>query len=304
MLDFDLERLSIPGLTVTGGNVTLPLWMAGAALALLLLLFVLTLLRRGFGAFALVALVALGAGAAYLFFERDRLDERRAIETRLGALQALALAPGSPLACLEGVAGEAVESACEKVVFASPDTVAATTGYTAAKLTMLADGMNFASRRDPEFARTLDRLRRSIEHDRFGIVANVLMIDNGCTADRCDALVLLRDPTRVRNNMRERSFDAIVARNRPNWEERPAGTTATPMSGAAAPLPSELQSPAPAASSEPQPAPAATPPAPPPPPAAAPVRRPAPSPAPRPPAQARPQGGPPPPTSINPPRPQ
>ena len=39
-------------------------------------------------------------------------------------LMAGSIAPGSALSCLDELAGEAVETACEKAVFASPESVA------------------------------------------------------------------------------------------------------------------------------------------------------------------------------------
>ena len=42
---------------------------------------------------------------------------------------ARAIAPGSALSCLDEMAGEAVEAACEKGVFASPEAVAAAVKY-------------------------------------------------------------------------------------------------------------------------------------------------------------------------------
>ena len=65
--------------------------------------------------------------------------ERRALELRAQQLNAQILMPGSPLACLESVAGEKVEAACEKALFASPASVASASAYVAAQLTLLAN---------------------------------------------------------------------------------------------------------------------------------------------------------------------
>jgi hypothetical protein len=45
-----------------------------------------------------------------------------------------AIAPSSALSCLDEIAGEAVEGACEKAVFASPEAVAAGVKYVTAQL--------------------------------------------------------------------------------------------------------------------------------------------------------------------------
>ena len=62
----------------------------------------------------------------------------------------------------------------------------------AARLTLLADGLAFARHGDPDFAATLAGLRRAIELDRFGIAAHVLAVRDGCTAERCAAFALLQ----------------------------------------------------------------------------------------------------------------
>ena len=55
-----------------------------------------------------------------------------------------AIAPGSALSCLDEMAGEAVSTACEKAVFASPEAVAAAVKYVAAQLALLKDGTAYA----------------------------------------------------------------------------------------------------------------------------------------------------------------
>jgi hypothetical protein len=63
------------------------------------------------------------------------------------------------------------------------------------------------------------------------------MANNGCSADQCDRLTLLRDPTRMRNNMRDNAFASILARHALAWvaPSQNATTLAAPsgMSGTA-----------------------------------------------------------------------
>ena len=47
------------------------------------------------------------------------------LKLRAEELAAHALSPGSSLACLDALAGDSVETACEKALFASPANVAA-----------------------------------------------------------------------------------------------------------------------------------------------------------------------------------
>ena len=138
-------------------------------------------------------------------------------------LTAQALAPGSTLACLDGAAGEAVENACEKTVFAGPQTTAAAVAYMAARLTLLADGLAFARQRDPDFAVSLAGLRRAIELDRFGIAAHVLAVRDGCTAERCAAFALLNDANVIKANLKAQVFDQYVSRYAGGLEQVRAG---------------------------------------------------------------------------------
>jgi hypothetical protein len=70
--------------------------------------------------------------------------------------------------------------------------------------------------RDPGYQGSIERMRRALETDRFGLVAQVLA-SRGCTADNCPAFGLLRDPARVIANLNERAFDANVVLHAANW---------------------------------------------------------------------------------------
>jgi hypothetical protein len=127
--------------------------------------------------------------------------ERRALELRAQQLNAQVLMPGSPLACLESVAGEKVEAACEKALFASPASVASASAYVAAQLTLLANMRTFAHQDSADLDPILIPLRRSLEADRYGFVAHVLATRDGCSAQKCKSLALFRDTNRVRANL-------------------------------------------------------------------------------------------------------
>lgn len=173
-----------------------------------------------------LSVIAVGALAAWVLFDRvavsDRLAARRALDQRFAELTRQAVAPGSPLACLDGFIGETIESACEKSVFASAETVAAAIAYTSARLSLFADGVEFANRVDPSYESTLAPTRMALESDRFGFVAQVLALRDSCTAQQCDQLAALRDPSRVQANLKERTFDAHVGRYAEEWAARAA----------------------------------------------------------------------------------
>jgi len=218
----------LPGLDLSGGTLTLPLWAAGVAAALIIALFVIAVIRAGIGelggfAFRIAVIVAIAVfGWTYLnrSGERDRADERRALDQRAADLTARAIVPGSSIACLEATSGDAVEGGCERAVFASPETLAAATSFMAARLSLLADAHDFATRRDTNYESNIAGLRRMIAADRFGLASQVLAARDGCTADNCDAFNLVYDDKRLRANLRERVFDQLVGRYALNWPSR------------------------------------------------------------------------------------
>jgi hypothetical protein len=237
----DLGWLSFPGLDQAAGTIMLPLWAAGVAVAALILFLFLAILRVGLrvviGSITGIGLVVVAAVTAYTFSHRfDRAEERRALDQRMLVLTARAFAPGSALACLDAHFSETVEDSCEKTVFASPEMVAAAIAYMDARLSLLNDGVNFATHSDASYETTLAGLRRAIEADRFGFVAEVLATRRECTPAKCDALALLRDANRVRSNLNDRIFDELVARYASNWpqharSEMPVAALRPPATG-------------------------------------------------------------------------
>src|SRR5262245_61120879 len=127
----------ISGFDPTTGTFTLPIWVVGLALALFATVCVLAYVRTGRERLASglvpAALVLLGVGASLLFLDggpgRELFAERRALDARAQELLMRAALPNSPLACLDTYAGEAVESSCEKSLFATPESVAAALSY-------------------------------------------------------------------------------------------------------------------------------------------------------------------------------
>jgi hypothetical protein len=186
---------------------------------------------------ALIAVAIFAGWWALDYLARpDLAAEQRALEARELDLARSALAPGSALACLDAIAGDVVEDACEKALFASPEATAAAVSYVAAQLSLLA----LASDRERLTAPSLRtaQLRRAVEVDRFGITAHVLAVRDGCTLDRCLALALLHDASRVSTNLVEQPFDALVRRYAAGWPADGSYTAANnslPAATAAAP---------------------------------------------------------------------
>lgn len=233
----------LPGLDLTAGTFTVPLWAVGVAAALFVALIVIAVVRAGmteFGSLVFrvaVIVIAVVFGWTYISRsgDRDRADERRALDQRAADLIGRAVAPGSAISCLEATNTETVEGSCERAVFASPETVAAATAYVSARLSLLADAHDYTSRRDQGYETQIAGLRRTVAADRYGLVSQVLAVRDGCTADACDAFGLVYDDKKLRANMRDRLFDVTIARYATNWpiRTRPvassgSGTAVTP----------------------------------------------------------------------------
>jgi len=209
------------------------LWAVGLTVALFGVLGVLAYNQSGrervVGALAPAALVLLGAGVSLFFLDggpgRDLSAERRALDARAQELLMRAAMPNSPLACLDTYAGEAVEASCEKSMFATPESVASALSYVSAQLSLLSDFTDHARRARSGEPLAIVNLRRSIEGDRFGLVAQVLTVRDGCIPNDCLALASVHDPSRIGTNLAEGTFDLFVARHVGNW---PTGGTRPP----------------------------------------------------------------------------
>ncbi len=232
------ENFSFPLFDSATGTLMLPWWAAAAIAALLVVVVVLAMLRGGpvivvggvVGiAFLLIVVTIVWVGSERVT-ERERAEERQALLTRAQNLAAQAATPGSALACLDAAAGETVEAACERVLFASPEAIAAATAYTAARVALLSDGVDYAVRANASYEGALPGLRRALETDRYGFVAQVLTSHYGCSADHCDAFTLFRDTNRIGANLKDRAFDTYVTRYSASW--RPGRSPVAANSGA------------------------------------------------------------------------
>jgi hypothetical protein len=203
------------------GASILRLWIAAGAAALLVVCCVLAFFQPqlrlavsavGRAGFVFAAAI-LGALLAWAVVDRTASSggaERRGFEIRAQQLNALAVAPGSPLACLDALAGDSVETACEKALFGSPASVAAASSYVAAQLTLFASVASYAERQGADVEDVLAPLRRSLETDRFGFVAHVLAIRDGCTGQNCQTLALFHNADRLRANLGANTLDRFV----------------------------------------------------------------------------------------------
>lgn len=166
---------------------------------------------------AAVAILVAAAGV-YAVIDRMAVDnraaERRALIARQADLTARALVPGSPLACLDGGAGETVGNACEKAVFADAATAAAALSLTAARLELLRDAAKLGN---SDLVTAFAGARRSIELDRFGLAAQVMADRDGCTPERCAAFALVSEAGALKANMKARVFEQYASRYAGGW---------------------------------------------------------------------------------------
>jgi hypothetical protein len=205
--------------------LVVPAPVAGAVAALFFVLVVFAIRRatQGQASRVVVPVLAIIVAVAAVFGLLDRLTrseraaEERALLERNSQLSLSAAAPGSALSCLDGLAGEEIENACEKSVFADPQSAARAVSYISARLSLLADAAAAAGRGGPDVLGALAPTRRAIELDRFGIAAHVLAMREGCTVDKCPAFALLHDATTLKANFKARAFDAYIGRYAAAW---------------------------------------------------------------------------------------
>jgi hypothetical protein len=220
-MSFDLR---FPAHDLAAGAIVIPLWAAAILVFVAMTLLFVAIARAGardvIGSIVRIGLIVLGAAAvlvsAQWLRERDRADERRALDQRIMDLTMRATAAGSPLGCLNLSPGDGVDTGCEKAMFAGPDTVAAASAYVDASLALLAQA--HASGMDANTDAVLGDLRRTMESDRFGFVAQGLA-RKGCTPPRCDRFVLFSDATQIRANLQQRTFETLVARYAGSWQQ-------------------------------------------------------------------------------------
>lgn len=202
-----------------------PLWSVVLVALALAVLVVAKLWRTSFlrilaGTLTVVIVGAIAGGGyyGYLHFEDlRRLDERRALDERADALFSKTIETDSVFACIDGSAAPAMLEACERSLFAEPPRVAAAVAIVTQRLAFLGDALAFATARDPDYAKRIESMRTAVETDPYGFVAFVMSVEHRCTPESCARFSLLRDPARVKENMRVRRLEAYMAKHATAW---------------------------------------------------------------------------------------
>lgn len=216
-----------------------PMWMTLAAASFFGLILLITLLRAersvANGALAVITLLAIAIAGAATVRVYGSVEQAAPVEARAQA----AVVAGLPaLSCLDDLAGNAVAAGCEKALFGAPDAVAAAVAYTAARIDRLT-ALGDAATAEKSLTLDMKVLRRSLEHDRYGLVAQVLVARDGCTQFDCAAFRSLSDQQQVAANMDSHLYDTLVARYAPTWNA-PATGPAMPAAAALAGLPPSM----------------------------------------------------------------
>jgi hypothetical protein len=206
---------------------TFPMWLTLVAAGFFAIIVLITLLRAeksvANGALTVITLLAIGvAGAAAMRgFGPGGLgtsgEKRSVFPPITAALPALS--------CIDDLAGETVLTACEKTLFGSPENAAAALAYAASqisRLTASGDAATASKTLTPE----LEMLRRSVERDRYGLMAYVMQVRDHCTPSDCAVFRALTDRRQIVSNMDERSYDGLIMRYSGSWGAPPAAAPA------------------------------------------------------------------------------
>ena len=216
-----------------------PMWMMLAAAGFFGLILLVTLLRAerslANGALTVVTLLAIAIALTAVVRVDGPAEQITPTEARAQAAMTASL---PALSCLDDLAGDAVAMGCEKALFGAPDVAAAAVSTTAARidrLTALGDAATAEKSLTPE----IKVLRKSLERDRYGLVAQVLVVRDGCTQFDCAAFRSLTDQQQVAANMDSHLYDTLVARYAPTWNA-PAAAQSLPATAALAGLPPSM----------------------------------------------------------------
>jgi hypothetical protein len=199
-----------------------PMWLPMAAAGFFGLIALISLMRAeksvANGALTIITLLAVGIAVAAAMRGYGPTGRTTQGETRMVS----SAGPSLPaLSCVDGFAGDAVLAACEKVLFGSAESTAAAVSYAAAqiaRLTVLGDVSGAEHSMTPE----LRALRRTVERDRYGLMAQVFAARDRCTPTQCSGFRSLTDSRQIVANMEQHTYDALVTRYAPSWNSVPA----------------------------------------------------------------------------------
>jgi len=164
------------------------------------------------GALTVITLLAIGIAVAATIRGFAPEGRSEAAETQSPQPMNVAL---PALSCIDDLAGDAVLAACEKALFGSPESASAAVSYAASRIARLTVQGDAAT--DANFSPEMQALRRSVERDRYGLMAQALAARDLCTPLQCAAFRALSDTRQIVSNMNERAYDGLIMRYAPSW---------------------------------------------------------------------------------------
>ena len=212
---------------------TFPMWLTLAAAGFFGIIVLIALVRAeksvANGALTVITLLAIGIAVAATLRgfgpgNQTASGDPSSLQTRSLALPALS--------CVDDLAGDAVLNACEKALFGSAESAAAAVSYAASRITRLT-ALGDVAAANRSMTPELQALRRAVEHDRYGLMAYVLVARDHCTPSDCAAFQALTDSHQIAANMDERVYDGLIVRYMSAWNAPPppAGAVAALVPG-------------------------------------------------------------------------
>jgi hypothetical protein len=241
-----MNRALATSLDQISRSSTFPMWLTLAAAGFFALILLVTLLRAeksvANGALTVITLLAIGIAVAATT-RGFGPDGGTSSHDAASWPQISVSLPA--LSCIDDLAGDSVETACEKALFGSAETVAAAVSYAASRLSRLTAFGDVATA-NKSMTPEMEGLRRSIERDRYGLIAHVLVAREHCEPSHCTAFRSLADYNQVATNMAERTYDGLISRYEPSWNAPVATMAALPQ-----PQPQPVPQPSPGATGRP-----------------------------------------------------
>jgi len=208
-----------------------PMWLTLAAAGFFGVIVLITLLRAeksvANGALTVITLLAIGIAVAATIRGFGPGGRSMSAEGRSPPPTSATSAALPALSCIDELAGETVLAACEKALFGSAESAAAAVSYAASQITRLTAFGDVATA-DRNMTAELRSLRRAVERDRYGLMAQVLQVRDRCTASDCAAFRALTDHGQIVAHMDERTYDGLILRYSPSWNA-PAAAAAGPV---------------------------------------------------------------------------
>ena len=115
-----------------------------------------------------------------------------------------------------------------------PENAAAALSYAASQISRLTASGEVAAA-NKKVTPELTMLRRSVERDRYGLMAYVLVARDHCTPSDCAAFRALADRRQIVANMDEHTYEGLISRYAPTWSAPPA--TPAPVAAFAPSMP-------------------------------------------------------------------